>query len=340
VSRYLQEPDPISGEEPQLGIGERPDLSGLEPLLGGERRIGADPERIQLLLNATPRQRESISEYIRELGQQPVYAAEIAKTLSQDARHQRGNYRGIYTIPQRLNAIEALGKIGSYESLIPLMESLADDEFAIRKSAAQALRQIAHQFDPDDKRTVFAYRVMVTALSSLPAGARKPVTHILSAAPADLVLGSLLKVGLQAEAWQVRREAAWTLGALGDERATRRLIAALRDEVGVVRSTVAWALGQLEAPPAIQPLMHVLRDDPDEVVRAAAVEALGQQVARLSLLDAEFKPTLKEIVGAFEDRDAAVRQAAIDALSAVNTPYTRNLLRQMVVQNAERFDRQ
>lgn len=314
---------------PQLSSGRRPILSGLEPLLGGARRAKADPERITLLLNGNPEHRkQGVLDYIIDVGQQPTYAAELATIAAGRAQRQFGTYKGSYDTFQRINATYALKQIGSYESIIPLLEALAEREYALREAARAALTGICARLDDADPRTAKVYRVMVQSLGMLPSVARKVITQMLADTNPDLVLGPLLKYGLTADTWQVRREATWTLGTIRDQRATKRLIRMLQDESASVRATAAWALGQLELdqPVVLQPLTDALTDD-DQAVRAAATQALGDQLAWLPHDDPQFVPTLKQIAASFDDREASVRQAAIDALLTINTPQTRRLLR-------------
>jgi HEAT repeat protein len=43
----------------------------------------------------------------------------------------------------------------------------------------------------------------------------------------------------------VRKQAAWALGALGDQRAVRGLMTCLKDADAGVRKQAAWALGAI-----------------------------------------------------------------------------------------------
>ncbi len=315
-------PHPSTGHEPQLG-GEAVVLTGFEPLLGGGRRAGADVHRVQAIINAASEdEARRLLDFVVDLGQGSIYAAELAQIIPARARHRVGNWRGSFTPTQRIRAMDALAVIGSYESIPPLAEALSEGIAPVREAAGRALRAVCARMEPEDPRTTLVYRVLVDALRVLPQSARKVVSGILAAAPPELVLGPLLREGLCAPEWWARREAAWVLGLLGDKRATRRLIEALQDSSAAVRTSAAWALGQLEAPVAIDPLSQAA-NDPDEVVRAAAVEALGAQIARLSVMDEAFKPTLDRIAAALEDRELSVRHAAFETLTALDRPEAR-----------------
>ena len=304
----------LSGSEPQLGGNNVLPLTGYEPLLGGIRRAGADMSRVLALVNAEQiAERERILRMVRRLGQIDVYAQELAQVVPRRARIKTGNWRGSFTPGQRIRAMETLQQIGSYESLVPLLDVLSDDTYAVRRAAEKSLTAICTRLDPSLRQTRIAFKALVESLRELPLIARKVVARILADAPPDLVLGPLLSDGLDAPEWYARREAAWTLGKLGDQRATHRLIDTLADPSSAVRSSTAWALGHLQAPIAIQPLMTLL-DDQDEVVRAAAIEALGTLASRLSRLDPDLTATLDRIIGMLHDSDMAVRHAALEAL--------------------------
>jgi hypothetical protein len=206
-----------------------------------------------------------------------------------------------------------LAGIGSYESIVPLLESLGDDIYEVRKAAEDSLTRVCARLDPAAARTRVVYQAFVEALRMQPLSARKVVARILAAAPSDLVLAPLLTDGITASDWWARREAAWVLGALGDRRATRRLIGLLDDPSPAVGASAAWALGQLDAPVAIQPLIDVL-DGGDEIVRAAAVEALGGLAGQLSAFDERLDLAVETLIAMLQDHDLAVRQAALDAL--------------------------
>jgi len=223
-----------------------------------------------------------------------------------------------------------LAEIGSYESIVPLLEALADDIYEIRKGAEDALTQICGRLDPDEAQTRVVYQAFVEALGMQPLSARKVVARILAAAPPDLVLGPLLTDGITADDWWARREAAWVLGALGDRRATLRLIDLLADPSPAVCASAAWALGQLDAPIAVQPLVDVL-DGGDEIVRAASVEALGGLATRLSLLDKRLDLALETLIAMMQDHDLAVRQSALDALVDLqDNPAARQALKAVI----------
>jgi HEAT repeat protein len=104
-----------------------------------------------------------------------------------------------------------------------------------------------------------------------------------------------------------RRNAAWALGALDDQRAVAPLLGSLRDTDDDVRKQASWALGALDDARAVQPLIGALRD-PASVVRRQAAWALGA-IDDSTAVDA--------LVAALKDNDAQVREQSAWALGAI-----------------------
>jgi HEAT repeat protein len=135
--------------------------------------------------------------------------------------------------------------------------------------------------------------------------------------PGELAASALVAIGsrayapvagaLKSPAWIARRNAAWTLGALDDERAVAALIDALRDPEAAVRAQVAWALGALDANAAVPALVSALKD-PDASVRRQAAWALG------AIGD---KRAIDGLIPALKDEDAGVRRQAAWAIGAI-----------------------
>jgi HEAT repeat protein len=135
--------------------------------------------------------------------------------------------------------------------------------------------------------------------------------------PGELAASALVAIGSQAcmpvmaalksPAWIARRNAAWTLGALDDERAVNALIEALRDPEPAVRAQVAWALGALDANAAVPALMAALKDK-DASVRRQAAWALG------AIGD---KRAVDALIPALKDEDTGVRRQVAWAIGAI-----------------------
>src|SRR6267142_4009788 len=132
--------------------------------------------------------------------------------------------------------------------------------------------------------------------------------------------------------WVVRREAAITLGEMGDERCVEPLCQALRDGDWQVREVAIEGLGQIGSP-AVELLIKLLRDWD---VRKYAIAALGKirdervlDPLMLQLRNDEFKDdainaldelgqaALPRLVKALKDKDENVRKQAVKALGLI-----------------------
>ena len=105
-------------------------------------------------------------------------------------------------------------------------------------------------------------------------GEEHPITPGQEAARALVRIGSasfdpLVEV-LGSPGATARRNAAWALGALDDQRAVTPLIASLRDTDEHVREQAAWALGAIGDARALAGLTSALKDSASGVRRQAA----------------------------------------------------------------------
>ena len=132
--------------------------------------------------------------------------------------------------------------------------------------------------------------------------------------------------------WVVRREAAITLGEMGDERCVEPLCKALYDGDWQVREVAVEALGQIGSP-AVEMLIKMVRDWD---VRKYVIMALGKirdervlDPLMVQLRSDEFRddatnalvelgePALDRLVKALKDKDEAVRKQAVLALGRI-----------------------
>lgn len=132
--------------------------------------------------------------------------------------------------------------------------------------------------------------------------------------------------------WVVRREAAITLGEMGDERCIEPLCNALRDGDWQVREVAIDGLGQIGSP-AVEMLIKLLRDWD---VRKYAIMALGKirdervlDPLMAQLRNDEFKddatsalvdlgePAVERLVKALKDKDENIRKQAVLALGRI-----------------------
>ena len=134
--------------------------------------------------------------------------------------------------------------------------------------------------------------------------------------------------------WVVRREAAITLGEMGDERCVEPLARALRDGDWQVREVAIEGLGQIGSP-AVDTLLKLLRDWD---VRKYSIAALGKihdervlDPLMAQLRNDEFKddatdalvslgePAVGHLVKALTDKDELVRKQAVLALGRIKS---------------------
>lgn len=132
--------------------------------------------------------------------------------------------------------------------------------------------------------------------------------------------------------WAVRREAAITLGEMGDERCVEPLVRALRDGDWQVREVAIEAMGMVGSP-AVDSLIRLLRDWD---VRKYAIRSLGK-IKDERVLDPlisqlrndEFNedatealvelgsPAIEKLVAALKDKDENTRKQAVIALGRI-----------------------
>lgn len=134
--------------------------------------------------------------------------------------------------------------------------------------------------------------------------------------------------------WVVRREAAITLGEMGDERCVEPLARALRDGDWQVREVAIEGLGQIGSP-AVEILLKLLRDWD---VRKYAIAALGKihdervlEPLMMQLRNDEFKddatdalaslgePAVPHLAKALHDKEELVRKQAVLALGRIKS---------------------
>ena len=153
--------------------------------------------------------------------------------------------------------------------------------------------------------------------------------------------------------WVVRREAAITLGEMGDERCVEPLAAALRDGDWQVREVAIEGIGQIGSP-AVDVLLKLLRDWD---VRKSAIMALGKirdervlEPLMQQLRNDEFmedatdalvhlgEPALPGLIKALKDKEELVRKQAVIASGRIKSPEAIDPLIEML-QNKDWFTR-
>jgi HEAT repeat protein len=132
--------------------------------------------------------------------------------------------------------------------------------------------------------------------------------------------------------WFRRKDAAITLGEMGDERAIAPLLIAFRDSEWNVREAAQDALAQI-GPPAVEPLIKALRE---YQIRTFVIQVLGKikdervlDPLMVQLRNEEFKdvatkalvelglPAVERLMAVLNDKDRNVRKHAVIALGEI-----------------------
>ena len=211
----------------------------------------------------------------------------------------------------RERAVEGLWEDDEPSLIEPLVHLMLEDpEPAVRSRAAMSLGRFALLAELGDISEGYGARVQdgllqvvdnreeepevrrraiesVAYLSSAPV--RKIIDDAYAAADEKMRLSAVYAMGrtadthwaepvlneLKAESPAMRYEAARAAGEIALRSAVGDLIALLNDRDGEVRQMAIWALGQVGGPQARRAL-EVCQTSPDEAMRDAADEALGE----------------------------------------------------------------
>jgi len=218
----------------------------------------------------------------------------------------------------RIQAIDALGRIGDPKSVEPLIAQLNDENAYVRIRVIDALGRIGDpkSVEPliaqlNDENGYVRIRV-IDALGRI--GDPKSVEPLIAQLKDENARGQVIDA----------------LGRIGDPKAIEPLIAQLEDEN--VRRPVIDALVRIGAP-AVEPLIAQLKD---ENARGQVIDALGRigDPNVIGLLIAQLK-------------DENVRRQVIDALVRIGAPAVEPLIAQLKDENVRehvigvlcRFDR-
>jgi HEAT repeat protein len=207
--------------------------------------------------------------------------------------------------------------IAQLDSPVPAARALVACAMAERKAdAAPAVPSLVAQLDDDAQVSPYICREEWWRNGDHDFGRwwhdQEPTTPGQEAARALAAIGTpsftpvltvLAKGGNHA-----RRNAAWILGALRDERAVLPLVAQAADRVAAVRENVVWSLGAIRDQRAVDALGRVVAQDESADVRQKAAWALGA-IRDPRAVDA--------LMRALRDRDHDVRRQAAWALGAI-----------------------
>jgi HEAT repeat protein len=218
----------------------------------------------------------------------------------------------------RTAAARSIGERGLGAGLAPLVRRLADpgDDCEAeleeeRVAVADALVRLAEPqggADPDR-----AIELLCAALDGAAEPVRVAIARVLGCLgrPQDSQIVALL---LKDASAQVRRAAVAAIARLTPEAAAEPLHLAIADETAEVRVAVALALGEGARGQGLGDLRR-LAEDADAHVRAAAVRAVGLQLARG--VDTGVAESAEQVLEVACDDDAPVALAAVEAARAM-----------------------
>jgi HEAT repeat protein len=183
-----------------------------------------------------------------------------------------------------------LGRIGDPATVMPLVEALGHSQPFMRQMAAEALGRL-HNWraegplrealnDPDEAVRSAAEKALagLAAAESRADGVFEDDTPTLAdevlVVPSQINLNALTD-DLADPDESIRLDAVEALSRTGGLKAVVPLVGALKDTVPAVRCAAARGLGRIAESHSTGALVGLLTHDNDNMVRAAAVEALG-----------------------------------------------------------------
>ncbi|MBW7876570.1 MAG: adenine phosphoribosyltransferase [Candidatus Cloacimonetes bacterium] len=232
-------------------------------------------------------------------------------------------------MPAKLCAISALGRTRVKEAVRPLLHCLDEEQWTIRKTAAQALIQLG-QLAVDEVIRVLncgvtdrefwaiqilgeisgskARKSLISKLLSenIPVDQKQVILQSMRNMESVEVVEPLIQM-LGDKNWFVRKQAAdtlWELGEMGQEH----LIRALRSKNTDIRYWSVKVLGDLQCLDAVPQICQILKNDSSWSVRASAALALGEMGYEDATLD---------LVDALRDSSEYVKKNAMVALNRI-----------------------
>lgn len=247
-----------------------------------------------------------------------------------------------------IDAAEALGRIGSPDSVSPLLESLDKDPSPEVKTmvvealgriggdavVAPLMKAVAHrpeilEDDNDDWDSWWDIQHQgVKALGRLRAPESVPVLkQILEDEDSQDIEGdvarALARVGgegeqilidrLRDEDPKARRRAALALVQCDTSASRKALLGAFKDPDPDVRATAIESIGQLDDPERFLDLLLLMRRDPESRVRESAVRV----ISNLSISTDHASVVVDQLIPLIDDSDPAVRELTLKRLGSV-----------------------
>ena len=205
----------------------------------------------------------------------------------------------------RMAAVRTLGNLWKFGT-VPIevfLFALRDEHPEVRVTTVQVLESLGSEalVEPLITRLIQKLQHEETIV-------RIAVIHLLGTLGKEAPVDELIKA-LKDDNWQVREAAALTLGTLGDLAPTTHLLNALYDRNRLVRNAAIFALGDLLP---VDMLIHDLQYGETHVREKAAqiLGEIGERTPEEPIIEA-----LLEV--AKEDRQSSVRKAAILALGQI-----------------------
>ena len=223
-------------------------------------------------------------------------------------------------------AVEALGGIGTAETLPTLKAALGDDRSAVRQAAARGLGR---------SKALEAVEALVTAVGHRDAATRRTIVEALGASGGDSRAALALGAAIADTNRTVREAAVRALGANRSRPAIEALLGAYQGPDRDLRELAAETLRELEwqpQDPRERAVSAILRGD------FAGAAALGRPaveplVAALTARDVATRRLVagalgltrdaraaRALAGALRDHDDTVRSAASQALAQLGAP--------------------
>lgn len=263
----------------------------------------------------------------------------------------------IQSKPEHWNSdriLEALGKIGTPEAIVPLCQTFENvRSYSEPLQAAEALARIG---------TSAEIVALVRGLHNTHEEVRIAVLRALAEIGSPEAIPAIA-AALKDPDSSVRIEAAKALAAIGSAAALHHLCQALLDESGeYVRREIARSLATLKNPDTVPVLAKTAKEDPDFTVRLDAVTALGaidaeaaiynlcqllipephlsvKEAIAISLANSGSQAAISALRQALHAPDFAGRSCIVAALRQVNHPAVISLLCE-AVHHDDRFVRQ
>jgi len=200
------------------------------------------------------------------------------------------------SVEDRRERIYALKAEPTAENVARIRTRLDDDNAAVRATALHALV---------DLEVADASDLAIRALSDSDGFVRKTAAHQLAKLVDPAAAPALGERVVEDEDPGVRKEAAAALGAIGNADAVDHLVIALEDPMGEVRLEATKGLAGRVPEAAVDALVSMVLQDPEWEIRVQAAMALGRSGRE------DVVPILQE---AANDPNELVRAAVIEAL--------------------------